>query len=275
MIFRGGVTMSKADYSLEIVENRDTRYEEYEELVLRRDQLLKKTGSIQIAYTKEFGELLCRNFELKIECIKKKKTISYCRRRMNRGLPIDTARMQEEIEHEMTLYNDQLKEMLYENESAKRAVKSNKYEVIRAKKIYKRLVKLLHPDINKKTAENADLMELWERIAVAYQKTDVDALNDLEVLVKRGMEALGDDSFELQLDDIEERIERIENQINEILTTEPYTYRELLFDEEKKNEFKEKLQAEYDDFEQYLESLTKTLDEMLCEGEVKIVWQMN
>lgn len=267
--------MSKADNSLMIMENSKVRSEEYEELLLRRDQLFRESGSYMTAYTQEFGDLITANFELKVECIKKKKTISYCRRRMNRGLAIDTTRMQAEIDQEMTLYYTQLKEMLDDTERAKKAGTISEYRLSRAKKIYRRLTKILHPDINKKTAENKNLMELWTRIAEAYQKSDVDELDDLEVLVRRAMEEMGDDSFELNLDDIETRIERVENQINEILTTEPYIYGEILCDEEKKQSYKEQLQAEHDDYEQYLESLTKALDEMLREGGVTLVWQMN
>lgn len=227
------------------------------------------------AYTQEFGDMITANFELKVECIKKKKTISYCRRRMNRGLAIDTTRMQAEIDKEMTLYYAQLKEMADDNERAKKAGTISEYRLNRAKKIYRRLTKILHPDINKKTAEDENLRELWEKVAEAYQRSDADALDDLEVLVRRAMDTMGDESFELNLDDIEERIERVENQINEILTTEPYIYGELLNDEEKKQAHKEQLQAEHDDYEQYLESLTKTLDDMLREGGVTLVWQMN
>ena len=267
--------MSKADNSIMIMENSKVRSEEYEELLLRRDQLFRESGSYMTAYTQEFGALITANFELKVECIKKKKTISYCRKRMNRGLAIDTTRMQAEIDQEMTLYYTQLREMLDDTERAKKAGTISEYRLSRAKKIYRRLTKILHPDINKKTAENKNLMELWTRIAEAYQKSDVDELDDLEVLVRRAMEEMGDNSFELNLDDIETRIERLENQINEILTTEPYIYGEILCDEEKKLSYREQLQAEHDDYEQYLKSLTKALDEMLREGGVTLVWQMN
>lgn len=85
------------------MENDDTRVEEYEELLLKRDQIFRESGSILTAYTKEF-------------------------------------------------------------------------------------------------AKDETLRELWEQIYEAYQRTDVDALEDL-----------GDESFELNLVDIEERIERVEN----------------------------------------------------------------
>ncbi len=267
--------MSVATKLTEIIDNEQARFEEYEELLVRRDQFLREAGSFLTAYTAEFGDMITSNFELKIECIKKKKTISYCRRRLNRGLPIDTKRMQDEVEQEMTLYYVQLKDMLSDTEKAKNAENVGAFRFNRAKKMYRRLAKLIHPDINKKTAENDKLQELWNRIVKAYNKSDVDELDDLEVLVHRAMEELGEAGFEVDLSDIEERIERVERQINDILTTEPYTYGELLNDEEKKEALKEQLKAEHDDFEQYLESLTKVLDEILSEGGVKIVWQMN
>ncbi len=267
--------MSGSGYSLDVIKNGKGRLEEYEELLIRRDQLIRECGSYMTAFTQEFGELITANFELKVECIKKKKTISYCRRRMNRGLAINSTRMQEEIEQEMTLYYTQLNEMLRDTERAKKAGTISEFRLICSKKIYRRLAKILHPDINGKTGENETLKELWERISAAYQRSDVDTLEDLEVLARRAMEDLGDDAVKIELDDIEERIERVERQINEILTTEPYIYGELLQDEKKKQAYKEQLQAEHDDYEQYLESLTRTLDQMLGEGGVKVVWKMN
>ncbi|MBQ7557978.1 MAG: hypothetical protein IJT00_07930, partial [Lachnospiraceae bacterium] len=72
--------MNKAGNSLLIMEGSRARSEEYEELLLRRDQLYREAGSYMTAYTREFGDLITSNFELKVECIKQKKTISYCRR---------------------------------------------------------------------------------------------------------------------------------------------------------------------------------------------------
>ena len=267
--------MNEENYSLEAVENDDTRVEEYEELLLKRDQIFRESGSILTAYTKEFGDMIMANFELKVECIKKKKIISYCRRRINRGLPIEIDRMQGEIDKEMKLYYTQLKEMAEDNNRAKKAEMISRFCLDRAKKIYRRLTKILHPDINIKTTEDETLRELWEQIYEAYQRTDVDALEDLEVLVRKALDDLGDESFELNLIDIEERIERVENQINDMISSEPYIYKELIEDDEKKKTYKEQLQAEHDDYEEYLVNLSQAIDDMLREGGVSLVWQMN
>ena len=109
--------------------------------------------------------------------------------------------------------------------------------------------------------------------STADQHSDVDELDDLEVLVNKAMEEMGDEGFEIDFSDIEDRIERVERQINDILTTEPYTYGEILNDKEKKAAFLEQLKAEHDDYEQYLDILTKSLEEMLNAGGVTLVWK--
>ena len=261
--------------AIAITENGQDRYEEYEELLVRRDHLYKVAGSYMTAYTREFGDLITSNFELKVECIKMKKTINYCRRRINRGLPIDTANMSADVDKEMKDYYAQLKEMAEENECAKKAESVSAFRLNRSKKIYRRLAKLIHPDINKKTNENEKLKELWNRITKAYQMSDADDLDDLEVLVRKQMEELGDDGFDIDFTDISERIERVEKQINDIVTTEPYTYGEFLSDEEKTAEYKEQLKAEHDDYEQYLETLKKTLNDTLSEGGATMVWKLD
>lgn len=273
--FEDPASKCESNRLMEVFESDKARYEEYEELLLRRDQLCREAGSYATAYKAEFGDMLTENFKLKVECIKKKKTISYCRRRMNRGLPIDAERMNSEIDNEMKLYYMQLKELIAETKDAKEAGNVGQYRYNRAKKIYRRLAKLIHPDINKLTAENDDLKALWDRIVDAYHHSDIDELNDLEALVYKALEDLGADDFEPDFSNIEERIERVEQQINEILNTEPYIYGELLNDEEKKKEYIEQLKAEHADYEQYLVLLTNALDEMLREGGVKVVWKMN
>ena len=239
---------------------------EYEELLVKRDEYLKWAGSYRVSYTREFGELITANFELKIACIREKKKINYCRRRMNRGLAVDASRMLSEIEEEMLLYYTQLRDLERETKAAKEAKNVDEFRLSRSKKIYRRLAKQLHPDINKKTQSSEVLMDLWERVANAYCRSDVEALEVLEVLVRKALTELGEKAFSVEVRDLESRIERVERQINEILTTEPYTYGELLADEERKAGVRRELQTEHEDFEQYLAELRRALAEILAEG---------
>ncbi len=256
-------------------DNTEAGIEEYEELLCKRDQLIKESESLQINYTLEFGELITGIFEKKVECIKKKKMIAFCQKSINRGERIDVERMNVLVNRDMQLYYYQLDELVRQNKEARDSKTVDPFCVRRSKKLYRRLAKILHPDINSKTTEEPVLRELWERIADAYRRSDVKALEDLEALARMAMEELGLDGFEYDIDDIEERIGRVQDQIAEILSTEPYTYRKVLYDEEKKSELRKKLEAEKEEYTKYSDDLTETLDRLLASGGMSFIWKMN
>ena len=255
--------------------NMDDGIEEYEELLCKRDQLVKESESLQISYTIEFGELLTGIFEKKVECIKKKKMITFCQKSINRGERIDVERMTVMVDRDMQLYYYQLDELIRQNKEAKDARTVDPFRVRRSKKLYRRLAKMIHPDINRKTMEEPELRELWERISGAYLRSDVETLEDLEALARMAMEKYGLDGFEYDIDDIEERIKRVQDQITEIITTEPYTYREVLYDDKKRTELKEKLEAEMEEYTKYVDELTETLERLLASGGMSFLWKMN
>ena len=84
--------------------NYEELYKNYEELLIKRDQLYKEAGGIQILYTKEFGDLITKVFEEKIECIKKKKAIEYCQAITNKGGFIDKDDLASYLDKNMALY---------------------------------------------------------------------------------------------------------------------------------------------------------------------------
>ena len=265
----------KKNAIVKVMESTEKRYAEYEELLIKRDLLAREAGSILTAYTKEFGDQINANFELKIRCIKTKKAISYCHRMMNRGLSVNVDLMNEALEKEMKLYNDQLQDMLKSTESAKNSKLINEFQLSRAKKIYRRLAKILHPDMNSATKDNKKLNDLWDRIYQAYLRSDADELENLEALVRRVMEDLGSAGIDYNADNLEERIERIENQINDFISSEPYIYKEYLIDDEKKANYRAQLEDEHTEYEEYLVTLTNALNDLLKQGGVTITWQMN
>lgn len=253
----------------------EDRLDLYSDLLIRRDQLFKEAASLQIAYTREFGEQLIENFELKVECIRMKKNISYCRRMLNRGLQINVNAMNEAVDKEMALYKMQLADLKGEYRRSRESKPAGEYEYMRCKKIYRRLSKLIHPDVNAATGNNDELRDLWERITNAYHANDLEGLEELEVLVRRALEELGDEAFDMDIEDLEDRIERVETQINEIITTEPYTFSEILEDDEKKKSLHDQLSVEHSDYEEYLETLKKALNELLLGKGMNTTWEMN
>lgn len=250
-------------------------FDEYADLLSKRDQLIKDSESYNICYTKEFGQLIIANFELKLECIKLKKSISYCRRVLNRGQNINVNSMNEAVESEMTLYKVQLRSMQSELKTAENSKTVDSFRASRSKKIYRRLSKLIHPDVNAKTETNEKLRELWERVSAAYHTSNAEDLEDLEILVRKTIEDLGDAGFEIDLEGIEDRIDRVEHQINDIITSEPYTYKDILSNKEKMDSLRKQLEEEYRDYGEYLENLKKALNEILLGKEISTTWEMN
>ena len=258
---------------MDLIKSTDSRYEEYENLLLERDQITKEAGQIWTVYLQLFGKLITDNYEEKLECIKCKKTIAYYQNALNHGGVVDSAAMEKYMEQEMAEYYANLRRMLKENEDANNAGTSTPYEVARAKTLYRRLAKLIHPDINPETDHSKELQELWQRILIAYHHNDVKELSELEVLVRKVLKELGSEDVKVDIPDVEEKIEALKSEIEGIKQTEPYCLRYLVEDEEAAEKKKTELREELETYQKYHKELNEVILKMLQTGGLKIYVQ--
>lgn len=258
---------------MDLIKSTDSQYEEYENLLLERDQITKEAGQIWTVYLQLFGKLITDNYEEKLECIKCKKTIAYYQNALNHGGVVDSAAMEKYMEQEMAEYYANLRRMLKENEDANNAGTSTPYEVARAKTLYRRLAKLIHPDINPETDHSKELQELWQRILIAYHHNDVKELSELEVLVRKVLKELGSEDVKVDIPDIEEKIEALKSEIEGIKQTEPYCLRYLVEDEEAAEKKKTELREELETYQKYHKELNEVILKMLQTGGLKIYVQ--
>lgn len=258
---------------MDLIKSTDSKYEEYEKLLLERDQITKEAGQIWTVYLQLFGKLITDNYEEKLECIKCKKTIAYYQNALNHGGVVDSAAMEKYMEQEMAEYYANLRRMLKENEDANNAGTSTPYEVARAKTLYRRLAKLIHPDINPETDHSKELQELWQRILIAYHHNDVKELSELEVLVRKVLKELGSEDVKVDIPDIEEKIEALKSEIEGIKQTEPYCLRYLVEDEEAAEKKKTELREELETYQKYHKELNEVILKMLQTGGLKIYVQ--
>ena len=165
--------------------------------------------------------------------------------------------------------------MLDENERCRNAGVSSAYEVQRAKTLYRRIAKLIHPDVNPETDRQEVLKELWQRVLTAYGRNDVRALSELEVLARKALSELGAGEIQIEIPDLEERIGELKVEILKTKSTEPYTYKSLLEDpaevERKRRELTEELSA----WQKYTKELEEVIRQMLDSGEIQLKWQTN
>jgi hypothetical protein len=251
---------------MEIIKIGDSRYDEYEKLLLEREQYTKDAKLYLRAYIREFGELTTDVFKEKIACIEKKKMLSFCMIYKNRGERVDINAMQEYIEQEMAEYQQQLDSMIENNLICKmmRAIPDD--EVLKIKQIYRRIAKRLHPDINPLTMQIPELMELWRRNITAYQCNDLKELEELEVLVEKALGSLGEDSITITIEDIDEKIKSLYAEIEKIRSTDPYRYKFLLEDKTLVAEKKAELESELKEYRDYRVQLEKQLKQFIAEG---------
>ena len=260
---------------MNLVKGTNTKYEEYESLLLDRDQIQKEAGQIWTAYIKEFGQLLTDVYEEKLECVKRKKTISYYQAALNHGDVVDPAAMQEYLDKELASYYANLRQMIQDNENCNNSGSSTYYEVQRSKILYRRIAKLIHPDINPETDRQDVLLELWQRTQTAYAHNDIKTLSEIEVLVRKAMKEIGLGEVKIDIPDIEEKITELKEEIRLITETEPYTYHILMNDPEAVRKKKTALSEELETYRNYRKELDTIIEDLLQNGGVKIRWQMN
>lgn len=260
---------------MELVKSGKSDYEEYEALLLERDQVRKEAGQIWTEYMCRFGQLIRDVYDEEVQCIKCKKTISYYQKALNHGGTIDRDAMQKWLDQEMEAYDEKLKEIEADYNTCRNAGISSEYEVRRSRTLYRRLAKLIHPDINPETDHNEKLQELWQRIVTAYHRNDVKELSELEVLVQRAMEELGQGRIEVDIPDISKKIEELKKEIQDIRNTEPYIYQKLLEYREAGDEKETALQEELKTYQKYHKELEEEIQKMLTTGGIRIQWRMN
>ena len=255
---------------MDLIKSSDSKYTEYENLLLERDQVQKEAGQIWTVYLQMFGKLISDNYEEKLECIKCKKTIAYYQAALNKGGTVDVEAMEKYLEQEMAEYYANLHRMLKENEEANNAGTSTPYEVERAKTLYRRLAKLIHPDINPETDRSEELQESWNRAVIAYHANNVKELAELEVLARKVLKDLGAGNVQVEIPDIEEKIDAVREEISDIIHSEPYTLRTFVENKETADKKKAELEEELEAYRKYHKELNNIILQMLQSGGLKI-----
>ena len=237
-------------------------YPRYEELLLRKDKFAKEALHWYSEYIRVFGKYLIDVFEIKVECIRLKKLISLAQAQINQGFTPDMDKINKLVNEQMLSYYEDLKNMVKEHEDAKKAKELPSHEILRIKKIYREIAKILHPDINSRTQEDPELKDLWNRVVIAYKCNKLKEIEELQVHVNNARTAKGIDVTKKVITDIEEKIKKLEEEINKIITTDPYSYKFLLEDNEDTEQRIRDLEdqkKEYDDYKKELEAVLNDL----------------
>lgn len=258
----------------DLIKVKNSGYSEYEELLFERDKVKKEASEYNLEFLREFGDTITEIFRLKIECISKKKSISFIQARVNKGEDVDSAELEDYLATEMAEYQEKLSQLIDDNVRANSGDFISPRTAEKIKKLYHKLAKMIHPDINPKTDEVEALKNIWQMIKAAYTNNNLDELEEAEVLLNHALNELGMGSEEIEIPDIEDKIQKLKDEIFRIKTENPYSYRYILEDPEALETKKTELAAELKEYQEYSASLDAILEELMSNG-VKFTWLMN
>ncbi len=258
----------------DIIRVKNASYGRYEELLMRRDAIKKEAFLYEREYIRTFGDLILQVFQIQLECIRKKKTIAFCQVAVNHGKSVDQKELEAYLQKELSAFKGRLDDMIRDTENAKGDIEITEAELLQIKKLYHKLVKKIHPDINPLTIQSEKLMELWQRVVLAYNCNNLAMLQETEILIMKALDQNGNAVIDIEISDIDEKIAGLEAEITAICETDPYQYKFLLLNPEAVKEKEESLNKAKKSYEEYDSQLEEILQSLFMNG-MGMTWRMN
>lgn len=267
----------------EIVEFPDTKNlkekiktlrENLEELLIEKDNLESIVcENIKTKYTILFGGLEYRLYTAYCEYLRLRRKKDMIQAKKNREEKINIKAIEADLDNEFIEYKRKLDEKISEVNNALERSKLkalSKDETNEMKKLYRVIVKKLHPDLNPKITEAEK--ELFYRATECHKHGDLTAIRIIFEIV--GSEEVKDetttsptDSLEKEATRLETLVKSVQKDIEKIKSTEPYIWQVYLYDENKKNEKLNELEREIENFENAIRTQEEYIRELLGDSD--------
>ena len=250
----------------ELSRAKDASLDRYEKLLLLKNDLKKECFQLEQEYTRVFGKEVLEIFHLQIECARKVKTIEFCQMYLNRGQDPDGEALQQYVQQETQELIDHLHAMQKTYKNAKDATEISNEDLKTIKTLYRGIAKQIHPDIHPELAEVEELRDFWNQVNIAYQCNDLEQLKELDLLISVTLAGVSEKKAALDIPDVDEKIKKLEWEIREIRSREPYQYKNLFSKPELVKEKHLDLQRQTEEYRQYSAQLDEKLRLILPEG---------
>lgn len=233
--------------------------EQLSQLIFEYDNLLTHVcPEIEMRYVLEFGLYEYRLYELELKIDKLKRKLQLIQIEINHENEIDLAKIEEIVNAEFEEYEKQLKDQIDEIKFLEKnpPEKLSESDSKKLKKLYKTLVKKLHPDLN----PNQTFFELnlFYRAVHCFENGDLKGLESVAAILP---EEAGKETS--QIDDLKELIKEYEDKIIKLKDDYPYNKKELLDDEESGQRYKDMILELIDDRKEDINNLEKKIDDLI------------
>lgn len=101
---------------------------------------------------------------------------------------------------------------------------------------------------------------------MAYRKNDLKAIREAETLINRFLQELGEEPFSGEIENLPEKINDLETEISNILSTEPYSFKLLLEDDEAMEKKHKELDEEIEYYRNYKAELQAHLERLIAKS---------
>ena len=238
-------------------------------LLLERDELqFVICKNIETEYMLKLGSIEYKAYEAQCAALRLKRKIDLIQAKKNRQEKIIISAIEETLDEEFAEYQKQLDEQI---DKVNAAIKRSKAEVLsdeenkELKKLYRKIAKALHPDINPDVSEAQ--VQLFDNAFSAYKSGVLGTLRIISEMV--GNNPLPEQHKDAMTQLVEERerleglLESIRESIENIKSEYPYTMKDILEDTKKTEQKKQELESVIEQYNELISIYKAKIEEML------------
>lgn len=238
-------------------------------LLLERDELqFVICKNIETKYMLELGSIEYKAYEAQCAALRLKRKIELIQAKKNRQEKIIISTIEEILDNEFAEYQKKLNEQISKMNDALKRSKADflsEEDSKELRKLYRAIVKALHPDVNPDSSEAQ--IELFDHAVTAYKNGDLVTLRIIHEMVvnsplpeqhKDVMTQLAEEKLRLQglLKSVTESIDTIKSEY-------PYTMKELLEDPDKIEHKRQELEGILSQYNEMIFTYKAKIEEML------------
>ena len=238
-------------------------------LMLERDELkFVICKNIEAEYMLKLGGLEYKAYEAQCNVLRLKRQLELMQARLNRQESIVMAVIETILNTEFAEYQKKLDEQVGKmNEAIERSNADvlSEEETKELKKLYRKIVKALHPDMNPNITDAQ--RQLFDNAVMAYKNGNLDALRAIAGMIgDADLQVTQTDAKARLLEEkksLEKLLENAREEIQTIKSEYPYTMKELLADDEKVEARKRELELIISKYEEIAGVYKARIDELM------------
>ena len=238
-------------------------------LLLERDELqFVICKNIETEYMLKLGSIEYKAYEAQCAALRLKRKIELIQAKKNRQEKVIISAIEETLDTEFAEYQKQLNEQI---DKMNDALKRSKAEVLsdednkKLKKLYRKIVKALHPDINPDVSETQ--VDLFDNAVQAYKNGDLGTLRIIGEMVGNSPLPEQHKDALTQLNEEKERLQNllkaIRDSIEQIKSEYPYTMKEIIEDDEQTEQKKKELENILSQYNELISIYKAKIKEMI------------